>query len=377
MPKNKNGGSKKPVKKVVNLVKVVGDVHVPSDKLLSDYEVAQLVEKTRLHNERLEENRVVYPDPDALINLDLPTLKRHGFEGFDASADLDSLFKRARGGNKGKGRGKGGGGGGRQLPNPKVVLAVVQQMLGNTAAADNTGPIMFGELNFEFGDRSKAVFFRDSYQEIVSRHHIVFCSEVGPDFITQVASDNPGYTGYCSVANTRNQAVGFLVHSRLKVIGQPISYDDVANVQGVPDLRPAYRLDLEDTVTGAKFAVVVVHLKSMRGGPAVSGKVRYQQCAILAGKLGQNFVGVIAGDWNMILDQAANGKINDLDPLLKAGFVLLNAKDTTATHSGGSRLDGYVVLNFGGLGKLTVHQFFSDPTIGRGLTDHALLTAQK
>lgn len=372
---SKKDGSKKPVKKTnkKSLVAVNG-IGIPAEKLLTDYEVAQLVKKTEDHNRRLAETRVVYPDPDAFINLDLPTLQRHGFEGFDPNADLDSLFKQARGK---KGRNKGGAGGGRQLPNPKVVLAVVQQMLGNVPAASATGPIVFGELNFEFGDRSKAVFFKDSYQEIVSRHHIVFCSEVGPDFITQVANDNPGYTGYCSVANTRNQAVGFIVHSRLKVLGQPISYDDVANVQGVPDLRPAFRLDLEDTVTGAKFAVVVVHLKSMRGGPAVSGKVRYQQCAILAGKLGKGFTGVIAGDWNMILDQAANGTINDLDPLIKAGFILLNAKDTTATHSGGSRLDGIVVLNFGGLGKLTVHQFFSDPTIGRGLTDHALLTAQK
>ena len=93
-----------------------------------------------------------------------------------------------------------------------------------------------------------------------------------------------------------------MVHPRLKVLNQ-ISYDEVANVQGVPDLRPAFRLDLEDTVTGDKFAVVVVHLKSMRGGPQVSGKVRYQQCAIMATKLGKGFVGVIAGDWNTFLDR--------------------------------------------------------------------------
>jgi hypothetical protein len=248
-------------------------------------------------------------------------------------------------------------------------------MIGSMPVAGMSGALLCGELNAEFGDRSKARFFSASYKEIFSRSHVVALSEVGPDFVDEVANSMPDYTGYCSVANTRNQAVGFVVHKRLKVIGDPISHDAVANVQGVPDLRPAFQLNLEDTVTGEKFSVVVVHLKSMRGGPAVSGKVRYQQCVLMVKALGANFTGFITGDFNMLLDKAGAGLINDLDPLLKAGYVLLNPKDTSATHSGGSRLDGYVVLNFSKLGNLAVHAFFSDPTIGRSFTDHAYCTA--
>ncbi len=355
---------------------------IPSNMLLTAYELDQLVKKTELYNAKIEAERVQYPDPDDFDQLELPAIQMLGFKGFDPkSNDLDALFfggGRQKKKNKGKGKGGssgGSGGGGKQLPNPNVVLAVVQSMIGSMPVAGMSGALLFGELNAEFGDRSKARFFSASYKEIFSRSHVVALSEVGPDFVDEVANSMPDYTGYCSVANTRNQAVGFVVHKRLKVIGDPISHDAVANVQGVPDLRPAFQLNLEDTVTGEKFSVVVVHLKSMRGGPAVSGKVRYQQCVLMVKALGANFTGFITGDFNMLLDKAAAGVINDLDPLLKAGYVLLNPKDTSATHSGGSRLDGYVVLNFSKLGNLAVHAFFSDPTIGRSFTDHAYCTA--
>lgn len=360
---------------------------IPSNMLLTDYERKQLIAKTKKHNATLEANKVVYPDPEevAFDELDLPTIQVLGFKGFDPkSTNLSALFgggrqrnkNKSRGGKSGGGRG-GSGGGGKQLPNPNVVLAVVQGMIGSLPAAAMTGKLYFGEFNAEFGDRSKARFFNASYKEIFSRSHVVALSEVGPDFVDEVANSMPDYTGYCSVANTRNQAVGFIVHKRLKVIGDPISHDAVANVQGVPDLRPAFQLNLEDTATGEKFSVVVVHLKSMRGGPAVSGKVRYQQCALMVKALGPNFTGLITGDFNMLLDKAGAGLINDLDPLLKAGYVLLNPTDTSATHSGGSRLDGYVVLNFSKLGNLAVHAFFSDATIGRSFSDHAFCTAEK
>lgn len=374
--KNITGTDKGANKGSKQLVNVDG---IPSNMLLTDFEREQLIKKTALHNAEVEANRVQYPDPDDFQQLDLPAIQVLGFKGFDPkSNDLKALFGggRQKNKNKGKGGSRGGsGGGGKQLPNPNVVLAVVQSMIGSMPVAGMSGALLFGELNAEFGDRSKARFFSASYKEIFSRSHVVALSEVGPDFVDEVANSMPDYTGYCSVANTRNQAVGFVVHKRLKVIGDPISHDAVANVQGVPDLRPAFQLNLEDTVTGEKFSVVVVHLKSMRGGPAVSGKVRYQQCVLMVKALGANFTGFITGDFNMLLDKAAAGVINDLDPLLKAGYVLLNPKDTSATHSGGSRLDGYVVLNFSKLGNLAVHAFFSDPTIGRSFTDHAYCTA--
>jgi hypothetical protein len=45
----------------------------------------------------------------------------------------------------------------------------------------------------------------------------------------------------------------------------------------------------------------------------------------------------MGGDWNTIV-----GQTNDLDPLEKAGYLIFNRNDTTATHSMGSRLDAFL-----------------------------------
>lgn len=359
---NKKQNPKKSVKNVLPAVA----------KPLTEFERQQLIAKSQAYTDEVLANSVVYPEPGTFDLLGHEDARELGFTGVDET-DLASLFKRSK---RNKNRGKGGGGGqGKALPNPAIVEAMVKKLVGRMAVVGGagmgmTGNLVLGECNFEFGSLSKARYFKDSYRMIVERHHIIFASEIDDQFLDHLATLAPGYKAFTSVANTRNQAVGFVVHPRLKVLNQ-ISYDEVANVQGVPDLRPAFRLDLEDTVTGDKFAVVVVHLKSMRGGPQVSGKVRYQQCAIMATKLGKGFVGVIAGDWNTFLDRTS-----DLDPLINAGFKIVYPNDTTATHAMGGRLDGYVQLNMGGLGCMTVRQLFADPTIGRGLTDHGLVTVR-
>jgi hypothetical protein len=350
---------------------------------LTDFEVQQLSEKSRAYTEEALANQVTYPDPDEISfeEITLGHAVSHGFIGLTDSIDL-SLFKNRgnRGRNKGnqggnKGGNKGGGnkgGGGRQLPNPTTIEKEVARMLSSMQPVDLTGNLLLGEMNFEFGDATKAKFFANSYKLIFERHHLMFCSEIDDGFLQTVANSMPGYKAFTSVENNRHQAVGFVVHPRLKVLGAPISYDKVANVQGVPDLRPAFRLDLEDTATGEQFAAVVVHLKSMRGGPAVSGKVRYQQCAIIVKELGPKFSGVIAGDWNTFIDRP-----QDLQPLLAAGFKIIYPNDTQATQSMGSRLDAFVKLNFGPIGNLSVRQFYANPAITRAFSDHALNTVRK
>jgi hypothetical protein len=335
-------------------------------KPLTAFERDQLIVKSKAYTEEVLSQRVVYPDPEDFDNLAEVDVQALGFTSID-DTDLVSLFKRHK-------RNKGGKkGGGKSLPNPLVVEAMVRKLVGRMPVLDGdgmTGNLIMGECNFEFGSLSKAKFFQESYRLLVERHHLIFASEVEDQFLDHLATLGTGYKSFCSVANTRNQAVGFVVHPRLKVLGQT-SYDDVGTVQGIPDLRPAFRLDLEDTVTGDKFAVVVVHLKSMRGGMQVSGKVRYQQCHVLATKLGKGFVGVIAGDWNTFLDRT-----NDLDPLYNAGFRLIAPNNTEATHIMGGRLDGYVQLNMGGLGCMKVRQLFGDPIVGRAFTDHGLVTVK-
>ncbi len=327
-------------------------------------QLAKLIEKSKAHTAHVIATRVEYPDPDAFDGLDLPQLKQHGFIGKVTNrVGLGSILQ-ARGG-----KGKGKGGGGKKLPNPQLVLAEVQRLLVNVPLVGNEGPAVLSELNFEFLEASKAKYFLDSYKEIIPRAHVHFCVEVAAAGLQALATAMPDYTAYTSAENTRGQAVGFLVHKRFKVLGQQ-SYDDVATVQGIPDLRPAFRLDLEDTVTGDKFSVVVVHLKSMRGGPATTAPVRYQQCVIIAKKLGKNFVGVVGGDWNTFL-----GKTTDCDPLTQAGFTLVDASDSRATHIMGGRLDGFFQLNVPGLGSVTLVSWFA--TLKRDLTDHAMLIVKK
>jgi len=367
-------------KKTTKSVKSATGSKTPDYKL-SDYEVQQLIEKSRAYTEEANANRVTYPDPDELPfeEITLDHAVAHGFVGITDSINL-SLFKnrgnrgRNKGGKQGGGKSGGskGGGTGRQLPNPQVVEKEVARMCSRLKPVDMTGNLIMGEMNFEFGDASKAKYFAGSYKLIFERHHIMFGSELDDGFQQAIANMLPGYKAYTSVENTRHQAVGFVIHPRLKVIGSPISYDDVANVQGVPDLRPAFRLDLEDTATGEQFAAVVVHLKSMRGGPAVSGKVRSQQCAIMVKKLGTNFKGVIAGDWNTFIDRPS-----DLQPLLNAGYKIIFPNDTQGTHAMGSRLDAFVKLNFGPIGNLSVRQFYANPQITRAFSDHALNTVVK
>ncbi len=358
-------------------IKATKPVTTP-DHLLTDFEVQQLSEKSRAYTEEANAGRVVYPDPDELPfeEITLGHALEHGFVGITDTIDL-SLFSKNRGNrgrNKGNKGGKKGGnkGGGRQLPNPVTIEKEVARMMANMQPVDMTGNLIFGEGNWEFGDVTKAKFFAGSYKLIFERHHLMFNSEVDDGFLQSIANNLPGYKAYTSVENNRHQAVGFVVHPRLKVLGSPISYDKVANVQGVPDLRPAFRLDLEDTATGEQFAAVVVHLKSMRGGPAVSGKVRVQQCAIIVKELGPKFSGVIAGDWNTFIDRP-----QDLQPLLNAGYKIIYPNDTQGTHAMGSRLDAFVKLNFGPIGNLSVRQFYANPAITRAFTDHALNTVRK
>ncbi|MBU6453763.1 MAG: hypothetical protein KGS72_18430 [Cyanobacteria bacterium REEB67] len=348
------------------------------DNILTDFEVRQLTEKSNAYTDEVLANQVTYPDPDDLPfdEITLDHAIAHGFAGITDSIDLQLFKNRGKNskknrGNKGGGN-KGGNGSGRQLPNPATIEREVTRMMSAMQPVDNTGNLIFGEMNFEFGDASKAKFFAGSYKIIFERHHLMFGSELDDGFQQTIANMLPGYKAYTSVENTRHQAVGFVVHPRLKVIGSPISYDDVANVQGVPDLRPAFRLDLEDTATGEQFSAVVVHLKSMRGGPAVSGKVRSQQCAILVKKLGSNFKGLIAGDWNTFIDRPT-----DLQPLLNAGWKIIFPNDTQATQSMGSRLDAFLKLNFGPIGNLSVRQFYANPAITRAFSDHALNTVRK
>ncbi len=334
--------------------------------IVSDGQLERLKRIDDEYTQWFNENRPVYPNPDDFDSLTLPDVEELGF--FDKVDVVDFEVLGLRPGKKKPKKNPQQHGTPRNLANPQTILAEVKRVLNGVPKAGNTGNVIIGEWNMEFLDVTKANYFKDTYLELIPLHHVLMCIEVSKDGLDRLANIT-GYKAYCSVENNRGQAVGFLIHPRMKVIGTPTSYDDVAKVQGLANLRPAYRLDLEDTVTGDKFSVVVVHLKSMRGGPKVTSPVRYQQCQKIATALGSAFKGVVGGDWNTFLDNTT-----DTDPLTQAGWKLIHPNDKTATQSMGSRLDGFFRLTLTGLGRLKVRNFWKNTKIGRNLSDHGVLT---
>lgn len=327
---------------------------------VSPRNLARIITKSQAYTSFILQHKFVYPNPNLFDFLTNFRVSQLGFTPQQSYVSPSSHHHNPKHGNNP-----------RPLPNPVVVASEVAKSVANMPLAGNTGNLVFGEWNMEFLDASKAKYFLKTFEEIVPRHHLLFCEEVDSSGLDTLAQAF-GYTSYCSVANTRGQAVGFLVHPRLKIIGQPKSYDNVANVQGIPDLRPAFRVDLEDSISGYRFSAVVIHFKSMRGGPVTTSPVRHQQMQLLASDLGPNFQGIIAGDFNTFLDNTGDTK-----PLIDAGYKLVNPTDNTTTQSMGGRLDGFFQLGVSKqLGKYQVRPFFKNPLITRGLSDHGLLTIE-
>lgn len=355
------------------------------DQPLPEHLAEKLRRTMAAHTERVNEQRLqlgAYPHPDDVSefdeNVNLADVFHIGSPVSFANIDRDDFRggrnrrPQQRGGGKTGGNKGGGnsGGGKRPLPNPQMVHAEVAKMLQGIPVAGNTGNLQILETNCEFMDVSKVRYFQDAYVELVSRAHVLFLEEVEPQGVAELGKLT-GYQAFASVANTRNQAVGFLVHPRLKVIGGPITYTSIANVQGVPDLRPAFRLDLEDTVTGVKFSVVVLHLKSMRGGPQVTAVVRYKQFALLVQDLGPNFCGIVGGDLNYKIDDPS---CKEGDPMIQAGYTLLAAGDHSATQIMGSRIDGFFYKGMPvAIDYYKVIAYFNNPNLKRSFTDHGTL----
>jgi hypothetical protein len=368
-------------------------------KTLTAYEVKRLNAANDKYNAHLAANLPVYPDQsaDTLRELLAGGLQIEGlgwsghnlhqsYEEFAAEQEFKGRHRRRHGhghgngnqgnkgnnGNKGKHHG-GGGGGGQQLMNPAIVKGVVQNLIqaSGLTPVGMTGPVKRAVQNFEFLTGAKANWFMDSYELIIPLAHIWKCSEVTKEGLDNIARKT-GYTAYCSVENTRGQAVGLLVHPRFKVLKE-WSIDAVATVQGIADLRPVHGVDLEDTAAvpadEKTFWAAVNHGKSMRGGPVASGAVRYQQNDIIAKDRKGKGRGTLGGDMNTLIGTPAGDK--DISPLINVGFKLVDPSDTRTTQSMGGRLDALFTLDFGTDLKIdALFAWFKDPTIGRGLTDH-------
>lgn len=332
---------------------------------LSDHERRRIIERSDEHSRWLEDNRLVYPDPEELEKITGEQLASLGFDGdFDYQVDiLNARKKRRKTARKQK-----TASGKPRIADPVMVHEKVSLYLEDFPEAGVDGNLRMASFNMEFLDDSKARFFEASYREILSRHHVLFGSEVAPSGLAELARIT-GYEYYCSVENNRNQAVGFLLHPRLVIVGEPVNYHEVAEVEGIPNLRPAFRIDVVDSATAENHSFVVVHQKSMRGGPKGTAKIRYRQNQALAEALGTEFCGTIAGDFNTFL-----GSTEDTDPLSNSGFQLLSPGDESPTHIMGGRLDGFFTRDCQVVGDYKVRNFWR--SLRRDLSDHGCLTAE-
>jgi hypothetical protein len=260
----------------------------------------------------------------------------------------------------------------RPLPDPSLAFReVIRELRGLEIAERNSRTLSLGAWNMEFLNSAKAEYFLDSYKEIVLRHHLLGVEEVNHPGLAAIGKAC-GYGYFISAPNSRGQAVGFLVHPRLRV-ASCIEYTEVARIYGIPDLRPALRLDLHDRTTDVRFSAVVVHLKSMCGGVQATSAVRHQQMIQLARCIGTvEEIAILLGDFNCFL-----GETNDTMPLVTDGYRLLNPWDRSATHHLGGRLDGLFSKNLPPtvkLGSYNIRNFWRNKLIGCALSDHGLLT---
>lgn len=353
----------------------MGKKNVRKDQLtlsqeLSPKQLSKLIRKSEEHSRQIAATRFTYPDPDEYMRqLETGDTDKPSF-GAGISTEDQPLFeafasRRRKKGKKTK-QGKGGGGS-KPLPNPQVVATEVAKYFAGVPVAGSAGPVQVAEFNGEFLDASKAKFFAAAYQEIFNHFHIALMVEVDSGGLQQIAQQI-SYTSYCSTANTRSQAVGFLVHPRLNVLGVH-EYPQVGNVQGIPDLRPLYVLELEDSVTGETFDMGVVHLKSMRGGQKVTSVVRRRQCDIIQNVLGSGFKGIVGGDWNFFV---SDPNVTDGEPLVLNGFSLVAPNDQRGTHSMGGRIDAFYAKNMTlKIALYDVRDFFRNPNVTRAFSDHA------
>lgn len=344
--------------------------------------VARIIAEEEKQTRWVLANKIVYPDPRLVHpSLLLPSIPDH----FAFPSEHDNWFagpgepyfrrnRRDKGRGKGQGNGQGKGGKskgkGKQLPNPALVHKVVAQMLSGVSLAGLTGNLRIFETNIENANASKINFFSDSYIEIGTRCHAWLIEEADGAAAKKLAQ-LLGYKVESSDENSRGQAIHILWNDgRLEQIGSKKVYDSIARVQGIPDLRPALRVDFRDKVTGKEFALVVLHLKSMRGGPKITSVVRHKQFTLLAQDLGTDFKGIVGGDMNFPLN---NAQFQDADPMYKAGYTLVAETDAQATQIIGSRIDGFFErgLSFG-VDLYKVFAYFTQ--IGRSFTDHASLS---
>jgi hypothetical protein len=256
--------------------------------------------------------------------------------------------------------------------NLDVISTEVRASFSSASLKEDGDVIVVGTHNACFGNLEKAQMFLPVYREFVTRHHLLAWQEVDQQFLETIAAAGEHYTAYCTVPNSRGQAVGFTVHRRLQVV-QTETYTQFQNINGIADLRPALRLDLRDKASGLTATALVVHFKSNHGGALATREVRRKQAIALVESMHTNDkFSLMLGDFNQLLEVDC-----DAAALISDGFSLAPRYDRASTHVNGGRLDGMLIKNLPANAKIAgyrVRNFWRNDKIGCVLSDHGLLS---
>ncbi len=177
----------------------------------------------------------------------------------------------------------------RQAPDPALVDFVVEEMLSPLpAACADDKALRIGEWNLENCDEDKERFFSPIYARVLKKCHLFAACEVTNQALANIASQSgKSWLSFCAPENSRGQGLGIIIDSRrLQVLSTRV-IQSIADVFHIPDLRPALLVNLLDTRFKVQFTVIVVHLKSMRGGPIFTAPVRRRQVDLLLAAIGQ------------------------------------------------------------------------------------------
>jgi hypothetical protein len=286
---------------------------------LSEAELLEIMHAEREHTEATLANPIVYPPKHLHLGITDLAAQKLGFSGRGPlSTNFEGLEvdgvdffpgqgkKNKSKGKKGGNKGGGGQGGGKRLPDPKVVFAEVSNAFASLPDASTTGGIVMLEWNMEFLDPTKAAYFDVTYNLVMRKGHILAGSEVtlkGLQAIAKSASDvhrkeknlasnTPDrYVAYCGTENSRGQGVGAIIDTDRFEVTKTYEIVSVKNVFGIQDLRAAYVMKMTDKTTKKKKRFVIEHLKSMRGGPDATAKVRRKQVELTIADIGNGTPG--------------------------------------------------------------------------------------
>ena len=114
------------------------------------------------------------------------------------------------------------------------------------------------------------------------------------------------FVALCGTENSRGQGVGAIVDSERFEVTETREIESVREVFGIQDLRAAFVVRGKDKNTGQKMRYVIEHLKSMRGGPDATAKVRTKQVQLTIADLGEGqpcgVSGIEASDWLQVIE---------------------------------------------------------------------------